>query len=263
MTIVSRAIPGLFGGVSQQIPAMRHPTQGQFQLNAISTVVNGLFKRPGTQHINTSGMQWANGAGGKGNAFVHAIDRGPGSRYFVQIASGKMVVTNMETGANEPVVYKTVTGEPSTIPGYLLPADSATAFRCITVADTTMIVNTEMVVAPCTVDTGMRDPNVGYVYVRQAVGQHTYTITVNGNEYSYTTPVVTNVADIVNNLCALINQPDVPAPTPVFNSRYFDVNTGWWVDPNTGYYYYTQTGEMVPVEFWPGYGGGGGTGGSN
>ena len=51
MSLVSSTIPNLINGVSQQPPEIRLPSQCEVQENGISSVVNGLEKRPGTEHV--------------------------------------------------------------------------------------------------------------------------------------------------------------------------------------------------------------------
>ena len=52
MALVSKSIPNLINGVSQQPPALRLPTQGETQENGLSDVVDGLKKRPPTKFLN-------------------------------------------------------------------------------------------------------------------------------------------------------------------------------------------------------------------
>jgi len=52
MALVSKNIPNLINGVSQQPPALRLPTQGEAQENGLSDVVDGLKKRPPTKFLN-------------------------------------------------------------------------------------------------------------------------------------------------------------------------------------------------------------------
>ena len=52
MALVSKSIPNLINGVSQQPPSLRLPTQGEAQENGLSDVVDGLKKRPPTKFLN-------------------------------------------------------------------------------------------------------------------------------------------------------------------------------------------------------------------
>lgn len=207
MSIISRAIPGLFGGVSQQIPAMRHQTQGEVQENGLSTVVQGLFKRPGAKHIAELPNQWAAGASEAsiGNVHCHVIDRGEGSRWQLAIGESTLNVVNMATGVSETVAFQNISGGTTGFPSYLVAADPQTAFRCITVADTTFLVNTEKTVASLNTDGTAFPINTGYLYVKSAVPQHTFTATVNGVACSYTSGTTTTVAVIATGLRDAIN----------------------------------------------------------
>ena len=52
MTLVSKNIPNLINGVSQQPPALRLSSQAEIQENGFSDIVDGLKKRPPTQFKN-------------------------------------------------------------------------------------------------------------------------------------------------------------------------------------------------------------------
>ena len=61
MALVSKNIPNLINGVSQQPPALRLGTQGEAQENGLSDVVDGLKKRPPTEFLKTlvrCGSSW-------------------------------------------------------------------------------------------------------------------------------------------------------------------------------------------------------------
>lgn len=198
MALISRAFPGLFGGVSQQFPAMRHPTQGEEQDNAIATVVDGLYKRPGTTHLGFTGLAWpAASTQPHGNAFIHTIDRGPGARWGVMLDGVTVQVVNLETGAAETA---TVLSGGS----YLTSSNPQDTFRCITVADTTFIVNTGITVAAASNDTYVADPKKAYVYVKTGAAQQTYYVTVNGLTASYTSGVTTTVEAVTSGLVSAI-----------------------------------------------------------
>ena len=51
MTLVSKSIPNLINGVSQQPPSLRLGSQGEAQENGLSDVVDGLKKRPPTKFL--------------------------------------------------------------------------------------------------------------------------------------------------------------------------------------------------------------------
>lgn len=53
MALVSKSIPNLINGVSQQPPTLRLESQGEEQENGLSDVVDGLKKRPPTEFLKT------------------------------------------------------------------------------------------------------------------------------------------------------------------------------------------------------------------
>jgi len=53
MALVSKSIPNLINGVSQQSPSLRLESQGEEQENGLSDVVDGLKKRPPAEFIKT------------------------------------------------------------------------------------------------------------------------------------------------------------------------------------------------------------------
>ncbi|QSI31475.1 hypothetical protein GNX71_18580 [Variovorax sp. RKNM96] len=178
MSLISRAIPGLFGGVSQQIPAMRHPTHCDFQENALSTLVDGLYKRPGTRSIaNNLGVEWATGSGSSGNCVVHVIDR-PGTNPHGVILTGDettpLVITDMVTGASETVTF------PEGGKSYLASSDPENSFRCVTVADSTFLVNTGVTVTALGGDGLTWPETVNFVYVKSAPASQLYAVVLTG-----------------------------------------------------------------------------------
>ena len=98
MALVSKNIPNLINGVSQQPPALRLETQGEVQENGLSDVVDGLKKRPPTvfkkQFVKT--QSWTQVGGGNLTAsnitplnmtgsFTHTYKRSDDEQYTVVI----------------------------------------------------------------------------------------------------------------------------------------------------------------------------------
>ena len=127
MKFCSSSIPQLMNGVSQQPASLRLPSQGERQVNCMSSVVDGLGKRPPTEHIAKLS------ASSFGAAAIHTINRDATERYTVIIKNGDLLVYDM-TGAAMTVNFpdgKT----------YLNCTDPSTDFSVLTVADTTLICN--------------------------------------------------------------------------------------------------------------------------
>tara|TARA_E500000318_G_scaffold53204_1_gene49534 strand:- start:6336 stop:9728 length:3393 start_codon:yes stop_codon:yes gene_type:complete len=78
MPLVNTAVPNLIQGVSQQADATRFAGQCEEQENALSSVAEGLKKRPNTRHIGkllTTAID--------DNSFVHFINRSDSEKYVV------------------------------------------------------------------------------------------------------------------------------------------------------------------------------------
>jgi len=99
---VTGEIPNLINGVSQQASALRLPTQAEEQLNYYSTIVEGLRKRPPTQHVAKILDTLPDGA------FFHIINRDEAERYVVVITDQKLQVFDFE-GTEKTVNLETVT----------------------------------------------------------------------------------------------------------------------------------------------------------
>ena len=216
MSLVSRSIPGLFGGVSQQIPAMRHPTQGAAQDNGLATVTDGLYKRAGSKFIAQLALTGANGAsvaGSSGNATVHWIDKGDQGLYALVLVNGNLMLYDAITGAPQTVSF------PNGL-AYLTSSAPARSFRALTVADYTFVVNTEKVPAMTSTVTASNPTNVAYVNIRTAVPRVAYTVTVNGAAVTITAGDIETNASIavkVRNALAAAYPSDVFSIVPGTN----------------------------------------------
>ena len=172
--LVSSTIPNLVNGVSQQPDAIRLASQCDLQENAISSVVEGLRKRPGTNHsarILSTPLT---------NAFLHTINRDTQERYQVVITNGDLRVfrlTGQEVTVNFP------NGKT-----YLNSVSPQTSFSVVTVADYTFIVNKNVQVLRDNVDIVPTRPFEALVWVRSGQYSTGYTITINSISKTYTTP---------------------------------------------------------------------------
>lgn len=130
--LVSNPIDALYNGVSQQPANMRLPSQCEAQVNGLSSVADGLTKRPGSQYLAKLT------AASRDGAFIHIIDRDPTEQYAVIITDSQTIeVYNLSDGSAETVTYEQYEDwaattayvlddivEPSTPNGY--------AYRCTT-----------------------------------------------------------------------------------------------------------------------------------
>lgn len=164
----------MVNGVSQQPATLRLASQAELQENGLSTVSQGLKKRPPTRHVKKLSGPIA------GTAYIHTINRDAQERYEVVITNGDLKVYDM-AGNEKTVAFPN--GKT-----YLNASDPATMFRAITVADYTFIVNKSVTVQPSSTLTPSR-PFEGLVTVKSGQYGKTYTISINGVvKASYTAP---------------------------------------------------------------------------
>jgi hypothetical protein len=140
MGMINRSIPNLYNGISQQPPALRLPSQAEVQENAVSSVVDGLKKRPPTRHLAKINNNTYT------DSFVHTINRDTSSQYVVVITNGDLFVYDLAGNA------KTVSFPDGK--GYLSATTPRTSFAAVTVADYTFIVNKTKVVAQAATTAG-------------------------------------------------------------------------------------------------------------
>lgn len=175
MPLISSTIPNLINGVSQQPAALRLASQAEAVVNCLPSPVEGLRKRPPSQHV----AKLFSGTAGTGRPFVHIVDRDGAIRYLVLIQDNAIKVFGLDGSVKtvatpDGTSYLDITGEPSS------------TFRVASVADYTFIVNREKTVA---MSAGL-SPVWGtksMVFVKSAEYATTYSATVNGTTASYTT----------------------------------------------------------------------------
>ena len=116
----------MVGGISKQPPALRFPTQAEWQINCISSAQQGLGRRQGTEYITTL-MPGQNP--GVSDDLWHWIDRDQDEQYLLHWTSNNGRVWDINGGASIPF---SVT---STANNYL----NNGGLRAMTVADYTFV----------------------------------------------------------------------------------------------------------------------------
>lgn len=93
MPYTKNAVTSLAQGVSQQAESQRHPSQAVEQINAFSSHIKGLVKRPPTKHIASLNVSGATG----GNSFIHTINRDSVEQYVVVVNKGTRAEVQYDT----------------------------------------------------------------------------------------------------------------------------------------------------------------------
>lgn len=174
MSLVSAAIPSLVNGVSQQTASQRLTSQAEVQVNFLSSLVDGLRKRPTTRHrARLDVADWTTAA-------LHVINRDASERYVVAIQDGDLKVFDLD-GVEKTVAFPS--GK-----DYLATSAADTDIRAVTVADYTFILN-RGVRAAMTSDLTPTRPKEALVNVRSGNYGRTYAVSIDGTVVaSFTTP---------------------------------------------------------------------------
>ena len=193
MPLISRTIPNLVQGVSQQPEILRLNSQATSQVNGFSSVVEGLKKRPPTNYIATISTSALN------NASIHTINRDVNERYIVIITNGAIQVKTI-TGATKTVVMQT------NAVNYLASSDPRADFVAVTVADYTYILNKTKTCAMASTTSSAKVEQAIYS-VLQGVNSTKYSITIDGSTFSFTSSNTDTEAirDGVKSACGTIS----------------------------------------------------------
>ena len=179
MAFVANTIPNLVSGVSQQPSSSRLKTSGEQMVNAFPSVVSGLIKRPPSEFVRELSPNMAV----SDTAAVHMINRDANEKYILVCGDGDLELYD-EEGTKQTVSFPY--GK-----DYLPTADIWRKMRFVTVADTTFMLNTDIMVQAEDIPEASQYRNtVGRVTVNQAVDGYTYTITVNGTTFAEYTSAI-------------------------------------------------------------------------
>ena len=179
----SYTVPNLIQGVSQQADAQRDPSQGEIQINAMSSAAEGLRKREGSTciaKVSTSSF------GDASEVFFHQIQRDADEQYLVVITFSAIRVFDL-TGAE-----KTVTVASGAFSYFSGIASVRSDIRAASIADYTFISNVKalpamnIAVAPAVARPAA---NEALAWVKAANYGQRYTLNVNNQQVTVTTPV--------------------------------------------------------------------------
>ena len=180
MKNIAVTIPNLIQGVSLQPDPQRDPSQGEIQINGVSSIAEGLRKRDSSRTLAKVSET------GFGDAFFHTILRDEKEEYLAVISDDDIKVFDLK-GKSVDVTFDAGSKN------YLSSVTSAKQdLRAVTVADYTFISNTktktamDFAVAP---KTPRPKPHECLVWVKQAVYGNEYKLNLNGIETSVQTPV--------------------------------------------------------------------------
>ena len=170
MALINTSLPNLIQGVSQQPDALRYDGQCEEQENALSSVVDGLTKRPNTRHVARL-LQSAIDA----DSFIHFIDRSDSEKYVVIHDGSTIRAWNTLTGV-EATIDGATGGVDISSHAYLNPTTPRADLKALTVADNTFLLNTTI---STSIDASTTSPALdkrAFVFIKQADYGKRYTI---------------------------------------------------------------------------------------
>lgn len=173
MPLLTTSVPNLSQGVSQQPDNLRYPGQGESQVNAYSSVVDGLVKRPSTRYVGTLESSSINA-----DSLVHVINHDSDNRHVLIITPS----------SNTAKVYNTTDGSTvSTLSNsYVNVAKPRESLKALTIANTTYILNKTTTTAMDTSQTSAALAKEAIVFVKQGDYSKEYTVTIDGADKTFT-----------------------------------------------------------------------------
>ena len=137
MALINTSTPNLSQGVSQQPDNLRFPGQHEVQENALSSVVDGLRKRPFTEFVGELGTDTAIDP----DSFVYLINRDADNRHLLVIEPDTAPVIYDTADGSSINLYDAPTGTTTSYPTYTNTLNPRRDLQALTVADTTFILN--------------------------------------------------------------------------------------------------------------------------
>jgi len=173
MPLINTSVPNLIQGVSQQPDATRFDGQCEEQVNALSSVAEGLKKRPNTRHIARLLEEAIDE-----DSFVHFINRDDNEKYVVIHDGTSLKAWNILTG-NEASINGSTGGYTPESGSYLDTTNAREDIKALTVSDNTFLLNNKKTVTSNPIKTDALEQK-GFVYIAQGDYKKTYTVKVSG-----------------------------------------------------------------------------------
>ena len=189
MPLLNTSIPNLAQGVSQQPDNLRYPGQCDEQINAWSTVVEGLVKRPNSRFLYDTGL----GADISTNLFSHYVDRDDENQYLITYDSTNKLRAFDLTAVSIGAASLYVTVEDSAASLYFTGATNPVKdLRALTIADSTFIVNKTKTVAKNPTLKSKDLEKEALIFVKLGDYEKTYDVFLDGQLVGHTGGVQSN-----------------------------------------------------------------------
>ncbi len=178
MPLINTSLPNLIQGVSQQPDTTRFEGQCEEQENALSSIVEGLSKRPNTRHIAKVFAEAISE-----DSFVHFIKRSYSEQYVIVHNGTTIRAFNLING-EEARINGVYFGYTPAAGHYLNTSNPFNHLKALTVADTTFLLNRTVAVG-YKQDNGALAytpplANKALIFVKQATREVKYGISLTG-----------------------------------------------------------------------------------
>ena len=256
MALVSKSIPNLINGISQQPPALRLESQGEIQENGLSDVVDGLKKRPPSKFLKKFVKTTTNNANlstgntsplDVTNCFITTYQRSQTEQYTVVIEphntapiiyvydiNGNLnyqsdkASWDWSTGEGVFITGSTRVDDTSYLAGSTITKEDITA---TSVADATFIVNKKKVVAKSAAVDPLETGHKALVYLKSVNYSRNYKIKVTSKTTA--TEVLTATASTGNGDANNVSdQEELRVGTVISKLRGETGSGGFLDDPN-------------------------------
>ncbi len=201
-------IPSLHGGISQQSALVRSPEQLESQINAWSSLADGLTKRAPTEHV-TRLFETA-----PANAHIHKISRDGQERYLVVTANNTFRIFDLATGEEQP--FEEIGNSLSYLSGV---TDYRSEISLATMADYTFVVNRNSVCELGAIGDDLNDQANYFIHLNKTIG-----LDENGMPFApgtaYQYPPNPTTSGVLSGTYQSLAALEKAVPTPVEGSVY-------------------------------------------
>jgi hypothetical protein len=174
MANITTSVSNMIQGVSQQSPKVRFIGQCEEQINALSSISDGLKKRPCTRVITNIAEDAIHPTD-----YIHFVNRSENERYAVVLNNTVARAFNLVTG--QEATINGVTGG-SELPEYLRNADARKNLKSMALADTSFFLNTTVNTAMTTDVSEAHDDSTALAFIKQGDYEKKYELIFNGQD---------------------------------------------------------------------------------
>lgn len=215
--LINTNTPNLLNGVSQQADDLRRTSQGVEQINALSSLIEGLKKRPPTEHQKVVTGDAIPTAADLSDFFGFVVNRDDDEKHYIRINTtlsvSAMSIDNLvDSSASVTVKNASDVAISASDLTYLHTDNAQRDLRSLTIDDYTFVVNRAITPAMTADKTSLSNPSA-LVFVKQTRENAEYTVKLWKDETStgtpdydvtYTATAADDQGDVINGLLSAL-----------------------------------------------------------